>query len=221
MVLTLFALLLAFSIITLYNQRQEAQAAVSREADDLAEVGRDAQQFELPPPASQHAAPKYVAPTTRVIHKYACEVERNEFPSMVSGKHLGTSTPQYLTAIFDSLRKQHPKAGAQTAFFMSAVTQLNDAVAQRRDRLEHVNSDLPFPLALLLLITAGVSIFLIVLIAFARLRGGWRQSVAELAVIAAVAGVVAVGLFACLLFEFPFSGPLAVTDRVFLTLHGC
>jgi hypothetical protein len=212
-------LLLAFSIVTLYTQRQEAQAAVSREADDLAEVSRDAQQFELPPPA--YAAAEYVAPTTRVIHKYACEVEQNEFPSMVSGKHLGTSTPQYLTAIFNSLRNQHPKAGAQTAFFMSAVTQLNDAVAQRRDRLEHVNSDLPFPLALLLLITAGVSIFLIVLIAFARLRGGWRQSVAELAVIAAVAGVVAVGLFACLLFEFPFSGPLAVTDRVFLTLHGC
>jgi hypothetical protein len=48
MVLTMFALLLAFAIVTLYDQRRDAEAAVAREGNDLAMIARNSTAFGAP-----------------------------------------------------------------------------------------------------------------------------------------------------------------------------
>jgi hypothetical protein len=78
MVLTLFALLLAFGIVTLYNQHQDARNAVAKEADDLAQVGRDAGILT-------HLGIQPTATVSEPINGYICAVETHEFEAMRDG----------------------------------------------------------------------------------------------------------------------------------------
>ena len=58
MVLTLFALVLAFAIVSLYDLHQTAKDAVAREANDLAQIDRDSNSFPIPAQKRIHAAVK-------------------------------------------------------------------------------------------------------------------------------------------------------------------
>ena len=49
MVMTLFALVLAFAVVTLYDQYNAASESVTAEATDLAQIVRDSHTFHRPP----------------------------------------------------------------------------------------------------------------------------------------------------------------------------
>jgi hypothetical protein len=218
MVLTLFALLLAFGIVTLYDQRQAAQNAIVHEADDLVQVERDATVLQGLGARSKEK--------TRVdfdIRNYVCDIKNHEFPAMRNGTN--TLSASGLATIFKDLSGEYaPVGNAQNAFFLSAVSQLNDAVAQRRDRLGSVNASLPYAFAGLLISTAVIGIILTCFIRTAGTSKDGEPSTAgtgkdgdphgrvEYVLVASVAFVVAAGLLTALMFEFPFSGPLAITN---------
>ncbi len=215
MVLTLFALLLAFGIVTLYDQRRAAQSAAAREADDLAVVERDTGVLEK---QGVQGSP----PVKGAVKTYVCNVQRFEFPAMQDGQPVGKIVPETLTKVFEALSTYAPTTQAQTAFYESAVSQLNDAVAQRRSRLQSVNNALPFAFAVLLILTALMSVILTCFIKTTGLsRHGTPHAGIEYVLVGSVAFVVAAGLLTALIFEFPFSGPLAISDFPFRSLHGC
>jgi hypothetical protein len=215
MVLTLFALLLAFGIVTLYDERRAAQSSVSQEAGALAVVERNATELvELGvtpgDPTVQAAVALYVR----------C-VQRKEFPAMRDGDPIGKVVSQPLGEVFAALRAYRPASQAQTSFYQSAVAQLNEAVMQRRSRLQRVNVALPFAFAVLLILTSIISIVLTCFIKSTGLgKRGDSHAGIEYVLVGSVAFVVAVGLLTALLFEFPFSGPLRISDLPYRTLHG-
>jgi hypothetical protein len=215
MVLTLFALLLAFGIVTLYDEHRAAASAVAREASDLAQVRRATRVLE-----EQGVQPQ--RSVTAPIHNYVCDLEESEFEDMRNGRPIEKATIDDLNSIFTALSTYRPAEQAQTPFYASAVSQLNDAVAQRRERLERVNNVLPFAFALLLALTAMISVVLTCFIKTTGLsRHGTPHAGIEYVLVGSVAFVVAAGLLTALIFEFPFSGPLAISDHPFRTVRGC
>jgi hypothetical protein len=163
--------------------------------------------------------------TTRVtppIKKYVCDVVRVDFPAMRKGQTVGTRTSEDLADVFAALKTYTPADAAQTAFYTSAVTELSDAVSQRRQRIASADNALPFAFALLLILTAVISVLLTCFIKTSGLsRRGEPHGGIEYVLVGCVAFVVAAGLLTALMFEFPFSGPLAISSHPFQTVRGC
>jgi hypothetical protein len=215
MVLTLFALLLAFGIVTLYDERRAAQSAVAQETGALAVVERNALVLR-----ALGVEPGGRTVREAVKHYVSC-VALVEFPAMRKGQPLKNVVSQPLGKVFAALREYTPTNQAQTAFYESAVAQLNEAVTQRRSRLQRVNTALPFAFAVLLILTSIISVILTCFIKSTGLsKRGDPHAGIEYVLVGSVAFVVAVGLLTALIFEFPFSGPLRVSDLPYRTLHG-
>jgi hypothetical protein len=215
MVLTLFALLLAFGIVTLYDERRETQSAVAQEAGALAVVQRDVRELH------ELGVEPGGVPVRKAIEAYVRCVQRVEYPTMRDGEPLEEVVSEPLGKVFASLRAYTPSTPAQIAFYESAVAQLNDAVTQRRSRIQRVNTALPFAFAVLLVLTSIISV---ILTCFIKTAGpserGETHAGIEYVLVGSVAFVVAIGLLTALLFEFPFSGPLAISDLPYSMLHG-
>ena len=197
MVLTLFALVLAFAIVTLYDQHQGARDNVAREANDLAQIDRDSYVFPLEAQKRVHAA----------VKAYVKEVHDREFKLMHDGGQ-DPDTSRLVTGIFAALQAYTPDTETRIAFYNSAVVQLNDAVAQRRSRLGQVNAALPGPFSALLFLTAIVSIAMTCFLTTENTR-------VEFILVTCVAIVVGAGMLTALLLQFPFSGSVAVSSEPF------
>jgi hypothetical protein len=199
MVLTVFALVLAFAIGSLYNVHRDAGSAITREANDWAQVRRDVNAV-WPDAKSPEAAA-----VRNAVTPYLRVVTGKEFSDMRNGDDSGTETAGRLSAIFVTVEGLHPDGPSQTAFYNGAVGALADAAAQRRSRLGLVNAALPGPFTALLLLTAAMSI---VMTWFVRTR----DPRIEFVLVGAVAIVVGSGMLTVLLLQFPFSGSIAVSS---------
>jgi hypothetical protein len=200
MVMTLFALVLAFAAVNLYDSYRTASGNVEDEANSLAQIARDVRVF---PGAGEMSV-------DRAMVAYIREVRSVEFPAM----HDGTIDPRansLIDGIFTSIQALDPKTPTQVAFYDSAVARLGDMVAERRSRISVADSSLPTSLLALLLLTAALSIGITLFL---------RVDVVALEVllVGAVAAVVGAGLLTILLLEFPFSGSVAVSSDPFT--HG-
>lgn len=198
MVMTLFALVLAFAVVTLYDQFTSATDSVSGEANDLAQVVRDSHAF---PPVEQRKI-------DTAVKQYIVEVRTREFPLMHAGKE-DPVTSDDLQVIFSAMQSYSPKTPSQTAFYNSAVTQLNDAVTQRRARLDLVDASLPTAFAALLILTAIVSVITTFFLST-------ENGPLEVVLVSCVAVIVGAGLLTALLLQFPFSGSVAVGSKPFI-----
>jgi hypothetical protein len=211
MVVTLFALLLAFGIVTLYDQRQSAKDAVEHEADDLTQIGQDGMVF----------GERSHLQILQAIHTYACQVTARDFHLMHVGNHVSLFEEiqkDNVKGLFVALRNVKPTSTAQVAFLDSSTRQLNDMVAQRRERIESVGNTLPWPFVFLLIATALVSIVLTAIIKATHGSADSRPSAVDYVLVGCVTFVISAGLLVILLFEFPFSGAFAITQTPFETL---
>jgi hypothetical protein len=199
MVVTLFAVTLAFTVVNLYLSLRNASDDVASEASSLALVVRDVRIF----PQTEQSA------VQRTIGSYIREVVDHEFSAMRDG----AEDPQsgvFLDDIFAALQAYAPQSSNQVSFYDSAVTQLNAAVADRRDRLAAAGMSLPPALTVLLLLTGAASIVTTFFLKIESLG-------LELALVSCVAIVVAAGLVTALSLEYPFSGSNSVSSAPFST----
>ncbi len=199
MVMTLFALVLAFAVVTLYDQFSAASDSVSAEATDLSQIVRDSHSF---PPATQHSI-------EGAVKAYIIEVRGTEFRLMHDGKEDPKANALF-EDIFAAFQRYNPQTTAQVGFYNSAVTQLNDAVTQRRARLEAVDSALPSAFSALLILSAVVSILTTFFLST-------ENATLEVVLVSAVAVIVGAGLLTALLLQYPFSGSVAVSSHPFVT----
>lgn len=119
------------------------------------------------------------------------------------------ATSTDLQVIFAALQSYNPQTAAQTAFYNSAVTQPNDAVTQRRARLDLVDASLPTAFAALLVLTAIVSVITTFFLST-------ENGPLEVVLVSNVAVIVGAGLLTALLLQFPFSGSVAVSSHPFV-----
>jgi hypothetical protein len=197
MVMTMFALVLAFVIINLYSTFQGAADNVSAEANSLGALVQDAHAF---PSAERQRI-------THAVAVYAETVRTREFAALRKGR----ADPQAdarLAAVISAVQAYSPATASQQAFYRSAADQLNVISGERQKRIEAAESSIPGPLVALILVSG------IVLLGTAVLIKTHRPAV-DVALLVSVAVIIGVGVFTTVILEFPFSGSIAVSSRPF------
>jgi hypothetical protein len=196
MVMTIYALVLAFVIVNLYNSYVSAVNNVAAEATSLTELVQDARGF---PPAAQRRIDRAVA-------RYVAELRR-EFKALRAG-HPDPRAQQQLADIFDALESYSPVTNVQQSFYNSATEQLHTIVGERESRLDAAETVIPRPLLQLMILLAVLTLATSLLIK----THNWAVDVA---IVATIAVVVSAGLLTAVILQYPFSGSIAVTTEPF------
>jgi hypothetical protein len=199
-VAALFGLLLAFVVIIGYQNFLDADANVSQEADALASIVRDSVAFPAP------GGPN----VRRAVGAYVRVVVNDEWPRLHDTGDESALAENGLDRISAALTTVKPTSSGETAFYDDAVSQLNEAVAARADRLEKAAGGLPSDLVELILFSS------VVIVAYAVLVGSpnfWFHVLGP----AAIAMVIVVSLVVLLDLAYPFSGVLSITPDHFKT----
>ena len=198
-VAALFGLLLAFVIITAYENFIEAGADVNREADSLASIVRDSTAFPAQDGERVRSA----------VRTYVRTVVDEEWALMREGGD-SLQASRALDGVFAALQAVEPKTPAATGFYDDSVRQLNDALDARRDRLAASRGGLPFEMAALIVFSS------LVIIGYAVLVGSpnfWFHVLGP----AAIAVVVVFSLLVLADLSYPFSGDVAIDPEPFDT----
>lgn len=196
----LYAVLVAFVVVVVWEQFGDAQDATSDEATAITDLLRDS--AALPAEAQQEVQQNLLAYTRYVVDE--------EFPRMRRGETVDEQSDQ-LTAVWESYLKVQPETRNQIAFFDHAIVRLNDLTADRKMRVSTGDAQVPGELWVLLLGGGGV------IMAFTFLLGTRDLLVHCVAVglTAALLGFVVYLIFAL---EHPYVGGLSVSPTPYVNL---
>ncbi len=197
MVMTMFAVLLAFEIVNLYNSYDNATNNVAAEATSLTELVQDAHGF---PADVQHRI-------RRAVADYVVEVRAREFGLL----RVGRSDPraqELIANMFAAVESYSPTTPAQQAFYGSATGQLHTIIDQRESRLDAAETAIPGPLLwlliLLAILTLAMSLFIEV-----------HYRPLDVAIVVTLAIVISAGFLTAAILQYPFSGSIAVNSEPF------
>jgi Protein of unknown function (DUF4239) len=192
-----YAVLLGFTAIMVWEQFRNAQEGVEREADALADLYRDAQAF--PPEVREQVVLR--------VRAYARVVIEKEWPAMAEGE----SSPEAWEAYEQLWRTYHeftPQDDHQRAWYAESVRQLSALGDERRDRLLRVRSGLPTVIWSVLLGGGAVTIGFTFLF-------GTRNARAQGLMTAGLALTIGVVLLSIVALEHPFAGITRVDPKAF------
>lgn len=197
MVMTLFALVLAFVVVNLYSDYTSASGDVTDEANALGAIVQDARAF---PDADRLAI-------NRAIANYTAEVRRHEFDTLADGRsdpHADALVVQVVAA----LQAYTPQTETQKVFYGAATDQLNTFLAERENRVAKAETSIPGPLL-------GLLIFLSIMTIGVFLFVRTHHRGLDMAIVVVVAVVVGAGLLTALILQYPYSGSIAVSSDPF------
>lgn len=196
-VASLFGLLLAFVIVIEYQNFGNAQDNVGQEADSLAAITRDSNAFSSSQGARIRGA----------IATYVRAVVVDEWPDLREGHESGRASED-VNAISVALLAVIPTSPQATAFYNDSVSQLNEALIARRNRLGTAAGGVPSLVLTLMLVGALVILGYVMLVGS---RSFWFHAVGA----CSIALVVALSLVVLVELRYPFSGSLVVSSDPF------
>ena len=192
-----YAVLLGFTAIMVWEHFRNAQEGIEREADALADLYRDSQNF--PPEVREQVALR--------VRAYARAVIEKEWPAMAEDQSSPETWAEYeqLWRTYDEFT---PDEDHQRAWYAESIRQLNALGDERRDRLLRVRSHLPTVIWSVLLaggvVTIGFTFFF-----------GTQNPRAQGLMTAALALTIGVVLLSILALEQPFAGINRIEPEAF------
>lgn len=197
MVMTLFALVLAFVVVNLYSDYTSASGDVTDEANSLSAIVQDARAF---PEADRLAVDRAVA-------RYVHEVRAHEFDTLADGRSDPGIQP-LVSGIVGAFQAYSPETVTQRAFYDAGVSELNTFLAERENRVAKAETSIPAPLL-------GLLIFLAITTIGVFLFNRTHHPSVDVALVVVVAVVVGAGLLTALILQYPYSGSIAVKSEAF------
>jgi hypothetical protein len=192
-----YAVLLGFTAIMVWEHFRNAQDGIEREADALADLYRDAQAF--PPEVREQVA--------LGVRAYARAVIEREWPAMAEGESSPETWDEY-ERLWRTYYEFKPHEDHQRVWYAESVRQLNVLGDERRDRLLRVRSGLPTVIWSVLLaggaVTIGFTFFF-----------GTRNARAQGLMTAGLALTIGAVLLSILALEHPFAGITSVDPEGF------
>ena len=192
-----YAVLLGFTAIIVWEQFRNAQEGVEREASVLADLYRDAQVF----------APDIRDQVAAQLRSYARLVVEKEWPAMAEGN----SSPEAWNEYNQLWRIYHeftPPDEHQGAWYAESLQRLNELGDLRRERLLSVHSGVPGIIWAVLLgagtITIGFTLFF-----------GTRNARTQGLMIACLSVTIGLVLLSISALEHPFAGITRVEPEAF------
>ncbi len=196
-----YAVLLAFIAIVVWEQHTRAKTGVEQEANELGDLYRDAQAF---PEEVRMGLHNQIRTYTRVV------VEK-EWPAMANGE-AGPEAWEAYNKLWVAYQQFQPGNTYENAWYTESLGRLNQLGDHRRLRLLANRSAVPRIMWVVLLgtgmITVGFSAFF-----------GTESLWAYVLMVAALVATITLVLFLILALDQPFSGVAAVEPDAFLQLH--
>ncbi|MCX4748255.1 DUF4239 domain-containing protein [Kitasatospora sp. NBC_01287] len=193
----IYAVLLAFVVVSVWTNSDTARKTTFQEADAVAGIYWISR--ELPAPLGPQLEQETLT--------YARTVMDTEWPLMAQHQ----SSPQATDLVYqmrDSVFSINPNGPQQQVLYEHAVTHLEDLASQRRARLNEVDDDVP-PLLWVALIVGAV-----LTVGFTFLFG-LPNTLAHSLMVLSLAGLVVISLLVIKEMNFPFTGVTAVKPTAF------
>jgi Protein of unknown function (DUF4239) len=198
-----YAVLLGFAAITVWERYDRAQASVEQEANDLADLYRDAQTF-----------PNNVRTQLQgQIRDYVRLVIEKEWPAMAGGKSSPEVWDAY-TQLWQTYYQFSPGTDQQKTWYSQSLAKLNDMGDQRRmGLLTSRMGSVPRMMWVALLGTGAITI------AFSFLFGT-PNATAQIIMSSGLAFTIALVMVAVVALGQPFAGITRVGHQPFDQLEG-
>lgn len=197
-----YAVLLGFAAVTVWERYDRAQASVEQEANDLADLYRDAQTFPSDIRAELESR----------IRDYVRLAVEKEWPAMAERKF----SPEVWDAYIQLWRTYYqfaPGNDQEKIWYSQSLTKLNDLGDQRRMRLLTSRAGgVPVMMWVALLGTGAVTI------AFSFLFG-IHNATAQIIMSSGLAFTIALVMLAIVALEHPFAGINRVSPQAFVQLE--
>jgi tryptophan-rich sensory protein len=193
----LYAVLLGFSAIIVWEQYVDAQSRVEQEANQVADLYRDAR--ALPPDLRKQIETQ--------LRAYARTVVEKEWPAMAERRASLEAWEAY-NRLWRTYQGFKPRDAYENAWYQESLRQLNELGDHRRLRLLSNRSEVPGVIWVALLGGGAVTI------AFSYLFGAkhtWAQAV----MIAGLGIMIALVLLSIFALQHPFSGLSRIAPHAF------
>ncbi|MET9398468.1 DUF4239 domain-containing protein [Kitasatospora sp. NPDC002965] len=194
----IYGIILAFVIVNLWTDLQDAGTVVSSEASAVSQIVRDAECFPPGPRDAVQAA----------VGGYVHAVVEDQWPLMRAGDGDSAVTTRSVDAMYRALADYEPRTNAEQAFYAKALDSLNEVAAYRRTRIADSRDQLP--VLLQMLIFGGAAVIMLVTLLY-----GVRSRRARILFVGSVAALVGFSLLLVLVLDRPFSGDLDVSPQPF------
>jgi hypothetical protein len=191
----IYAVLLAFVVVVVWNQFEDAKVTVGKEANELNDLARMAQGF---PESSRQRA-------LGGLKIYAQAVVEDEWNAMSRGE----SSPKAQTSLEDLwqiYREIDPQTNRESALYAESLDSLNGISDNRRVRLHASREGVPLIVQILLW---GGGLLAVAFTYFFGVKSVRSQSLMT----AALAGQIAFILFLIVALDNPFHGYLRVSPE--------
>ena len=193
-----YAVLLGFSAIIVWEQYDKAIVVVEQEANQLADLFRDAQTF----PSNVQTE------VENRLRTYAELVIEKEWPAMADGQSSPEAWEAY-NQLWGIYHRFVPENEHQRSWYEASLVQLNDLGDQRRLRLLSSRAEGVPSIMWVVLIGAGT-----ITVCFALLFGTKNLS-AQVLMIAGLATTIALVLFSIFAMHEPFAGITRIEPEAF------
>ena len=193
----IYGIVLAFVIVSLFEDFKKTEGDVRTEASALSKVYRDSQAF-APPGAKR---------VKTAVGDYIYDVVHREWPAMSHG-HESERAWEDLAAMYAALRSYEPVTTSQQVFYTETVARINDVTGARRERLNDNEESLPLTFEILLVGGA------VLLLAFTFIFG-MRSARLHATMVVSVAVLLGFNLLLALVLDYPFSGQVVVSNSSF------
>jgi hypothetical protein len=196
----LYAVLLAFLVIVVWQQFDATYARVHNEADALSKLFREALIFPTPVQRAILGS----------VRTYARAVIEEEWPAMARGAESPTAWQAY-TNLWQTIQIVEPRTPAEVNWHATMLQSLASVSDYRRDRLADNHTVLP-PVLWIVLLSGGV-----INVGYTYLFGVKSRS-AHLIITTALTAMMGLLLLVILILDHPFAGSVRVEPEPFAQL---
>lgn len=194
---TIYAVLLAFVVITVWQNFDKSNSNVQLEANYLADIYRDAEAF----------SPDFRQKVQSLLREYRQAVVNYEWKTMTRGQ-MSPDVERLMRKIWALYITYQPKNSTEQSFFDESVRKLNSFRELRRQRLMDSRTGI-HPLLWFVLITGALAT-----ISFTFLFGTENLK-AQIIMGVLLSATISLILFAILSLDFPFTGSVAIPPEPF------
>jgi hypothetical protein len=195
----LYAVLLGFTAIIVWERFDEAQTNVEKEANELGDLFRNAQAF---------AAENFREELETNLRSYVRIVVENEWPAMAKGKSSADAWDAY-NRLWQTYYRFSPQDENERIWYSQSLTRLNQLGDQRRLRLLSSQSEGVPAVMWVVLLGAGA-----ITIGFSFLFGT-KNTIAQAVMTAGLAMTIALVLLSIFALEKPFGGITRIEPEAF------
>jgi len=185
---TLYAVLVAFTVVIVWEHYSDAGSAAEREGTDLGDLWRLAGAFD----------PVDGDRVNRALVVYARSVIDREWPAMANGRS-DPETWKAMDALWSTYRSIVPRTAVQQIAYAESIRRLDELTDSRRLRLHSLGADVPV-LMWLLLIVGGL-----VVVGFCLLFAP-ESAAAHALMVGLLAAIIAANLYLVDDLDNPFDG---------------